>query len=78
MATQTDFVCKFCQSSNRRLFDAEIAIHFPGLDGLDKAAVLVFPTISVCLNCGVSEFAMPKEELQRLRTGESVEGRIFR
>ena len=74
MATQTDFVCKFCQSSNRRAFDAEIAIHFPGLDGLDKAAVWVFPSISVCLNCGVSEFTVPKQELQGLKTRESVEG----
>ena len=37
-----------------------IAIHFPGLKGLDKPVVWVFPKLLVCLNCGFTEFVVPK------------------
>jgi hypothetical protein len=39
--------CNKCQSENLRAFDAEIAIHFPGLDGLSKPIVWVFPKVIV-------------------------------
>jgi hypothetical protein len=32
-----------------------INIHIPGRGGLDKPALLVFPKIVVCLDCGVAE-----------------------
>jgi hypothetical protein len=59
--------CKSCQSENQRNFNGEVAIHFPGLKGLDKSIVWVFPTIVVCLNCGFAEFAIPETELRVLR-----------
>jgi hypothetical protein len=62
--------CKSCQSQNLRNLTAEIAIHFPGLKGLDKPIVWVFPKLLVCLNCGFTEFAIPETELRRLAKAE--------
>jgi len=62
--------CKSCQSQNQREFNGEIAIHFPGLKGLDKPIVLVYPKLLVCMNCGFTKFAVPETELRRL--GESA------
>jgi len=59
--------CKSCQSENQRNSNGEVAIHFPGLKGLDKPIVWVFPKLLVCLNCGFAEFAIPETELRVLR-----------
>ena len=53
-----------------------MALHFPGLDGLNKPIVWVFPKISVCLDCGLAEFIVPEKELEVLRTGAPVEGAV--
>ena len=58
-----DGVCRSCQSANQMEFPSEINIHFPGIANLDKPAVLIFPSIRVCLNCGFSEFVIGKSEL---------------
>jgi hypothetical protein len=42
--------CKSCQSQNQREFNSEIAIHFPGLKGLDKPIVWVYPKLALCLD----------------------------
>jgi hypothetical protein len=51
-------VCKRCASDNQSSFNGEVAVHFPGLEGLDKPVVWVFPKLAVCLNCGVTEFTV--------------------
>jgi len=61
--------CRSCGSGNRREFGTEINIHFPGLEGLDKPAVLVFPKVVVCLDCGFTQFTLPETELRQLRAG---------
>jgi len=61
-----DVLCKSCQSSNLRNFNAETNIHFPGFDGLTKPTVWVFPKLLVCLDCGFTEFLVPTDELLRL------------
>jgi hypothetical protein len=53
---------------NVRDFNGEIAIHFPGLKGLDKPIVWVFPKLTVCLICGAVEFSIPAEQLRVLAT----------
>ena len=58
--------CKSCQSQNQRNLNGEIAIRFPGVMGLDKPIVLVYPPLAVCLNCGFTEFAIPEAELRQL------------
>jgi hypothetical protein len=62
--------CKSCHSHNQRKFDSEICIHFSGLKGLDKPAVFVFPKLSVCLDCGLTEFSIPEIELRLLAEDE--------
>jgi hypothetical protein len=69
--------CKGCHSEKESVFNGEIAIHFPGLEGLDKPIVWVFPKIVVCLHCGFTEFAVPERELQVLRQGSPVEGPVI-
>ena len=59
-------VCKQCSSDNQRPFTSEVAVHFPGLKGLDKPIVWVYPKLLVCLNCGFTQFAIPETELRQL------------
>jgi hypothetical protein len=68
--------CKGCQSHNQSTFNGEIAIHFPGRNGLDKPIVWVFPRLVVCLHCGFTEFTVPERELQVLQTGSPVDGAV--
>jgi len=58
--------CKRCSSERQSTFSSEVNIHFPGLEGLDKPTVWVFPEIMVCLHCGFAEFSIPKAELRAL------------
>ena len=68
--------CNACQSEKQRFFNSEIAIHLPGLDGLDKPLVFVFPKLVVCLDCARTEFTVTERELQVLRQGSPVEGAV--
>ena len=65
-------ICKRCASDSQRSFNGEIAIHFPGLNGLDKPIVWVFPNLAVCLACGSAEFIVPERELRVLVQGVPV------
>lgn len=67
-------VCKQCSSDNRSSFTSEVAIHFPGLKGLEKPIVWVFPKLAVCLDCAFAEFTVPVRELSALVHGTAVEG----
>jgi hypothetical protein len=58
--------CRSCVSGNQTDFGAEINIHFPGLEGIEKPAVWVFPKLTVCMDCGYAEFVIPENELRRL------------
>jgi hypothetical protein len=59
-------LCRSCQSSHQEEFGSEIVIHFAGLKNLDKPAMMVFPKLVVCLECGVTEFTIPETELRLL------------
>lgn len=75
MPPESDFACcAACQSENQKAFTSEIALHFAGIEGLNKPIVWMFPTISVCLDCGKARFIVPERELKVLRTGAPVEG----
>src|SRR5580704_2848169 len=56
--------CRSCGSNSQAEYGAEINIHLPKDE--DKAAVLVFPKLLVCLDCGVAEFTVPEAELRQL------------
>jgi len=58
--------CRSCVSENQTELDAEINIHFSGMKNLDKPAVLVFPKLLVCLDCGFTEFTLEETDLRLL------------
>jgi hypothetical protein len=58
--------CRSCGSDKQRGFTAEVAIHSPGLKGVDKPIVWVFPKVLVCWNCGNAEFTVPETGLRQL------------
>jgi hypothetical protein len=60
-------MCKVCGSLKQAELNAEICIHCLGLENLDTPPVLVFPKLSVCLDCGASMFAIPEKELLLIR-----------
>ena len=68
--------CKCCGSDKQMRFAAEVAIHLPGLKGIDKPAVFVFPELLVCLNCGKTEFIIREDELRLLTEGEAAAARV--
>ena len=64
--------CKECGSATQTKLNAEMNLHFPGIEGLDKPTVWVFPEVVVCLNCGFAEFAIQKPELRRIDEGSAA------
>ena len=68
--------CPACFSKQQKLFNGEVAVHFPGLDGLHKPIVWVFPKMTVCMDCGAAQFRVPERELQVLATGTQVDGPV--
>ena len=64
--------CKSCGSIKQSKFTGEIAIHSPGLKNIDKPVVWVFPELVVCLECGVTEFAVPVAQLRLLAKGDAA------
>ena len=64
--------CKSCGSVNQNKFTAEMGIHFLGLEDTDKPTVWVFPEVIVCLDCGMAEFSVPKDELRQLEQSDSA------
>ena len=64
--------CRGCASNRRSSFGGEVAIHFPGMKGLNKPIVWVFPKLLVCLDCGLTEFIVPEGELRVLAQGASA------
>jgi hypothetical protein len=68
--------CKQCDSENQGKFGSEMAIHYPGLKGLDKPIVMVFQGLLVCLNCGFTEFTIPENELRLLEQGTPTRLRV--
>ena len=61
--------CTRCASDTLKKFDGELGIHFPGWEGLEQSLVLVYPTLTVCLNCGQTQFVIPAEQIQQLKNG---------
>ena len=59
-------VCPSCSSKNHRKFNGELALHVPGLPGLDRPIVWAFPEVLICLDCGLAVFAIDDAPLQEL------------
>jgi hypothetical protein len=58
--------CASCGSNDVEQREAEITIHSPRLEDIEKPPVLVFAQLSVCLNCGKAECVVPQPQLGRL------------
>jgi hypothetical protein len=66
-------VCSSCGSVTQRKFLSEVDIHFPRLRDVKKSPVLVYPELSVCLNCGKAEFTLSKEELDLIAKSDAAD-----
>ena len=58
--------CKRCDSDDQQRFSAEMNIHFPYREGLDKPSVPTCPEVVICLKCGLAEFSLPEASLRQL------------
>jgi len=58
-------ICAQCQSSRRADLPAEVLLHFSGIANIDNPGVLMFPKVSVCLDCGFSWFVAPEAQVVR-------------
>jgi len=58
--------CLLCGSGNEAEFQAEMLIHFCGLENIDKPCVGLFPKLLVCLDCASARFSVPESELALL------------
>jgi hypothetical protein len=63
-------ICPSCRSHNQAEFTAEMIVHLPGPENLDKPGVWLFPQLSVCLDCGVSRFTIPQSSKLLLLTSD--------
>ena len=63
--------CRLCCYENLVEFPAEVNIHFPGYEGLEKPTVWVFPKMVVCLDCGYTDLSLAEPELRALERGLS-------
>jgi hypothetical protein len=57
--------CRQCASTNQGQLPCEISVHFPKLKDAKKFPVLIFPSLRVCLDCGMTEFIFPEAELHQ-------------
>lgn len=64
--------CEHCGLDTQSRFTAEVAIHFPGLEGLNRPIVWVFPELFVCLNCGKADFVVSNNDLRKLAEDDSA------
>jgi hypothetical protein len=66
-----------CNSSNQAEFPSEILIHFAGFKNVSRQGVWVFPTLLVCMDCGLFQSTVPLSELAQLAgaPNDSSEGR---
>jgi hypothetical protein len=53
-----------------------MVVHLGGLKNLDKSGVCLFPKILVCVDCGFSQFTVPKAELALLASDSPDSERV--
>jgi hypothetical protein len=59
--------CKKCASSNEQSFKSELTLAFRDVENVDRAPLYVSQDISVCLDCGHIELALPPAKLEQLK-----------
>lgn len=63
--------CSVCHSLNQSEFDTEMCFHFPGRENLEKN-LLLYPTVTVCLDCGLTNFSISQTELLSFPTNDFI------
>jgi len=64
-------MCDVCGSRHQSKFRSEVCVHFAGPQDLYRTPVVVFPELTICLNCGtVAAFQIEELELVRLRDAQ--------
>jgi len=58
--------CTGCLSRNQMEMNTEINIHYSATAYLEDPGIFVFPTVMVCLDCGVSQFTVAEDELAQI------------
>ena len=58
--------CTQCGSLHETELSTEINLHVRGPANPDDAGIFVFPKLSVCLDCGLSQFIIEKRELAQI------------
>ena len=58
--------CPICASAKQVEYSVEMMVHRDGLKNIDSSSVLVLQKALVCLDCGFSQFTVPKSELALL------------
>ena len=57
-------------------FSSEMVVHLGGLKNVDKSGVMLFPKVLVCLDCGFSQFTIPRTELALLASDSPNSERV--
>jgi hypothetical protein len=64
--------CRSCGSDKQSEFSAEMIIHFPGREGLDKPVVPVLTKLLICFTCGFTMFTISETEIRLLEKGAAA------
>jgi hypothetical protein len=59
--------CPKCSLGHQEEFLAEMVVHPHGLKNLDNSGILLFPKLSVCLECGYVQFTVPQNGISAAR-----------
>jgi hypothetical protein len=68
--------CPACRLDNQMEFSSEMIVHLGGIKNLDNSGVVLFPKVLVCLDCGFSQFTVPKAELALLASDSPNSERV--
>jgi hypothetical protein len=68
--------CPACKLNDQIEFSAEMLVHIGGIKNLDKSGVMLFQKVLVCLDCGFSQFTVPKAELASLASSSPNSERV--
>jgi hypothetical protein len=68
--------CVVCASARQVEHSFEMMVHHSDLKNLDNPSVLVLQKALVCLDCGFSQFTIPKSELALLASDPPDSGRL--
>jgi hypothetical protein len=59
--------CNKCASTNQGNFKSEISISFGELENINRSPIYICQDVSVCLECGHLELALPPAKLELLK-----------